>query len=105
MLALDDDFGEDTASAYNELLPFIIVIDHRSLEGLHLLLKPHFLNHLWKIDFHLAEALNIMRAESWSEGIQAILQSHCFETSFNALSYREDTRLEHFRALHHPLND
>lgn len=105
VLDLDDDFGEETSSHSNELLPFIIVADQQSVEGLHILLETPMINHLWRLDVHVKEAFDIMRFEGWAEGLQVLLQSQLVRSSFNALSFSDDERAEIINGLHIPLTE
>lgn len=62
LLDPDEDPGEDSAGQFNELMPFLIVIDGKSLEGLHILMMQEF-NHLWIMQKHLKEVFQIMKSE------------------------------------------
>ena len=52
----DGDLGDDTSSIENEMLPFLIVTDSRSIEGLYLLVNSQQLTHLWRVEIHLQKA-------------------------------------------------
>ncbi|TNV82772.1 hypothetical protein FGO68_gene9238 [Halteria grandinella] len=104
-LDLDDDFGEETSSYSNELLPFVIVVDQQSTEGLLILLESPLINHLWRIDTHIKEAVDMMRYEGWTEGIQILLQAQIVRTSFNALAFNDDERSDILFGLHIPITD
>lgn len=64
------------------MLPFLIVIDQRSLEGLHVLLMQAF-NHLWHTEQHLLEALRLMRQEHWLDGVKLLAMHPVFRTAYS----------------------
>ena len=89
----DCDQGEDTLSHTNGLLPFLIVTDRRSLEGLYILLMQP-ISHLWTADLHLREAISVMKHEHWYDGLNLIFESSFFKEYFRALDLVQPTSNE-----------
>jgi hypothetical protein len=68
-LDADGDVGIENASTKDEMLPFLIVVDQGSIEGLLVVMK---LRHLWTFEPHLRELFDIVKAEKWTEGMTFI---------------------------------
>jgi len=68
-LDADGDIGFENASIKEEMLPFLIVVDNYSIEGLHVVMK---LRHLWALEPHLKELFDIVKGEKWIEGMSYI---------------------------------